>query len=162
MPDLERVVAMAEYFDVTTDYILRGIEPVRAAPRGLSARTMCVIATALNAAGVIAGAALWYEYRNALAPALLLVLQLAGTAVWVLHRDGCPRRFWAVNVWFVSLLPSVVIGGLFRPILYRAVSYYLVPGLGRWIFTFLYIVVPFAPWAIVSAIVTWRVLKRAR
>lgn len=27
VPDLERVVAMAEYFDVTTDYILRGIEP---------------------------------------------------------------------------------------------------------------------------------------
>ena len=27
VPDLERIVAMAEYFDVTTDYLLRGIEP---------------------------------------------------------------------------------------------------------------------------------------
>ncbi|MBR6484718.1 MAG: helix-turn-helix transcriptional regulator [Clostridiales bacterium] len=28
IPDIDKVVAMSELFDVTTDYILRGIEPV--------------------------------------------------------------------------------------------------------------------------------------
>lgn len=27
MPDLEKVILMSEYFDVTTDYLLKGIEP---------------------------------------------------------------------------------------------------------------------------------------
>lgn len=27
-PDLDKVILMSEYFDVTTDYILKGIEPV--------------------------------------------------------------------------------------------------------------------------------------
>ena len=152
MPDLERVVAMAEYFDVTTDYILRGTEPVKAEPRSLNARTAAVT-----------GAALWYEYQNALGPALLLILQLAGTAVWVLHRDGCPRWFWAVNVWLVSLLPSVLIGALFRPILSRAVNYYYaVSSLGEALFSLLYLISPFVPWAIFSGLVTRRVLKHAR
>lgn len=163
MPDLERVVAMAEYFDVTTDYILRGTEPVKDEPRSLNARTAAVMATALNAAGLITGAALWYEYQNALGPALLLILQLTGTAVWVLHRDGCPRWFWAVNVWLVSLLPSVLIGALFRPILSRAVNYYYaVSSLGEALFSLLYLISPFVPWAIFSGLVTRRVLKHAR
>ncbi|MBR1797888.1 MAG: helix-turn-helix transcriptional regulator [Clostridiales bacterium] len=28
-PDLDKVILMSEYFDVTTDYILKGIEPVK-------------------------------------------------------------------------------------------------------------------------------------
>lgn len=28
IPDLEKVILMSEYFEVTTDYILKGIEPV--------------------------------------------------------------------------------------------------------------------------------------
>ena len=57
VPDLERVVAMAEYFDVTTDYLLRGIEPAPKKGSGsrVSPRTMCIIATALDAAGLIIG-----------------------------------------------------------------------------------------------------------
>ena len=44
VPDLERVVAMAEFFDVTTDYLLRGIEPTPAAQARapVTARTMCI------------------------------------------------------------------------------------------------------------------------
>lgn len=30
IPDLEKILLMSEYFDVTTDYILKGIEPVSA------------------------------------------------------------------------------------------------------------------------------------
>ena len=65
-PDLERIVAMAEYFDVTTDYLLRGIEPAPTvqAREPVTTRTMCIIATALDAAGLILGGGLWFEYRR--------------------------------------------------------------------------------------------------
>ena len=27
-PDLEKIILMSEYFEVTTDYLLKGIEPI--------------------------------------------------------------------------------------------------------------------------------------
>lgn len=163
VPDLERIVAMAEYFDVTTDYLLRGIEPapdVRA-PR-TSPRTMCIIATALDAAGLILGGGLWFEYQNWLCVAVMLIFQLAAITVWLLTKGERPRWFWAVNVWFLSVIPSALIGALLRPMLSRVVAYYVVSSLGNALFTLLYIIVPFMPWAIVSALVTWLTLRRKK
>ena len=95
-PDLERVVAMAEYFDVTTDYLLRGIEPAPKKGSGsrVSPRTMCIIATALDAAGLILGGGLWFEYQNWLCVAVMLIFQLAGVTVWLLAKGErpCVRR----------------------------------------------------------------------
>ena len=163
VPDLERIVAMAEYFDVTTDYLLRGIEPapdVRA-PR-TSPRTMCIIATALDAAGLILGGGLWFEYQNWLCVAVMLIFQLAAVTVCLLTKGERPRWFWAVNVWFLSVIPSSLIGALLRPMLSRVVAYYVVSSLGKALFTLLYIIVPFMPWAIVSALVTWLTLRRKK
>lgn len=163
VPDLERIVAMAEYFDVTTDYLLRGIEPapdVRA-PR-TSPRTMCIIATALDAAGLILGGGLWFEYQNWLCVAVMLIFQLAAVTVWLLTKGERLRWFWAVNVWFLSVIPSALIGALLRPMLSRVVGYYVVSSLGKALFTLLYIIVPFTPWAIVSALVTWLTLRRKK
>ena len=164
VPDLERVVAMAEYFDVTTDYILRGIEPAPKKGSGsrVSPRTMCIIATALDAAGLIIGGGLWFEYQNWLCVAVMLIFQLAAVTVWLLTKGERPRWFWAVNVWFLSVIPSALIGALLRPMLSRVVAYYVVSSLGKALFTLLYIIVPFMPWAIVSALVTWLTLRRKK
>ena len=164
VPDLERIVAMAEYFDVTTDYLLRGIEPAPTvqAREPVTARTMCIIATALDAAGLILGGGLWFEYQNWLCVAVMLIFQLAAVTVWLLTKGERPRWFWAVNVWFLSVIPSALIGALLRPMLSRVVAYYVVSSLGKALFTLFYIIVPFMPWAIVSALVTWLTLRRKK
>ena len=164
VPDLERIVAMAEYFDVTTDYLLRGIEPAPTvqAREPVTARTMCIIATALDAAGLILGGGLWFEYQNWLCVAVMLIFQLAAVTVWLLTKGERPRWFWAVNVWFLSVIPSALIGALLRPMLSRVVAYYVVSSLGKALFTLLYIIVPFMPWAIVTALVTWLTLRRKK
>ena len=164
VPDLERIVAMAEYFDVTTDYLLRGIEPAPTvqAREPVTTRTMCIIATALDAAGLILGGGLWFEYQNWLCVAVMLIFQLAAVTVWLLTKGERPRWFWAVNVWFLSVIPSALIGALLRPMLSRVVGYYVVSSLGKALFTLLYIIVPFMPWAIVSALVTWLTLRRKK
>lgn len=164
VPDLERIVAMAEYFDVTTDYLLRGIEPAPTvqAREPVTTRTMCIIATALDAAGLILGGGLWFEYQNWLCVAVMLIFQLAAVTVWLLTKGERPRWFWAVNVWFLSVIPSALIGALLRPMLSRVVAYYVVSSLGKALFTLLYIIVPFTPWAIVSALVTWLTLRRKK
>lgn len=118
-PDLERVVAMAEYFDVTTDYLLRGIEPVQAAERRprANARTMCIIATALSAAGLILGGGLYLEYQNWICVALIFAFDIAAVTVWLLARGERPRWFWRVNVWLIGSLPVLFISELIATIL---------------------------------------------
>lgn len=117
-PDLERIVAIAEYFDVTTDYLLRGIEPAKEQRSRADARTLCIVSTAVNAAGLILGAAWWRTYQDVFAAAFILCAQAAGLVIWLLAKGERPSWYWAVNVWLLGVLPSYWLGGLMRVPLY--------------------------------------------
>ena len=164
VPDLERVVAMAEYFDVTTDYILRGIEPAPKKVSGsrVSPRTMCIIATALDAAGLIIGGGLWFEYQNWLCVAVMLIFQLAAITVWLLTKGERPRWFWAVNVWLVSLLPCLLISSPLMPLLYRAAAKLPAGSASYYLSVFAVRSVPVVLWLLVSALATWLVLRKRK
>lgn len=164
VPDLERVVAMAEYFDVSTDYLLRGIEPAPKKGSGsrVSPRTMCIIATALDAAGLIIGGGLWFEYQNWLCVAVMLIFQLAGVTVWLLAKGERPRWFWAANVWLVSLLPCLLISSPLMPLLYRAAAKLPAGSASYYFSAFAVRSVPVVLWLLISALATWLVLRKRK
>ena len=164
VPDLERVVAMAEYFDVTTDYILRGIEPAPTAQarERVSPRTMCIIATALDAAGLILGGGLWFEYQNWLCVAVMLIFQLAAITVWLLTKGERPRWFWAVNVWLVSLLPCLLISSPLMPLLYRAAAKLPAGSAIYYLSAFAVRSAPVVLWLLICALATWLVLRKRK
>ena len=155
---------MAEYFDVTTDYILRGIEPAPKKGSGsrVSPRTMCIIATALDAAGLILGGGLWFEYQNWLCVAVMLIFQLAAVTVWLLTKGERPRWFWAVNVWLVSLLPCLLISSPLMPLLYRAAAKLPAGSASYYLSVFAVRSVPVVLWLLVSALATWLVLRKRK
>lgn len=152
-PDLERIIAMAEYFDVTTDYILRGIEPACEPRLRFDTQTLCIISTALNAAGLIIGAAWWRTYQNAFAAAFILCFQAAGLVLWLLAKGERPRWYWAANVWLLCALPSFWLGTLVQSWLYHDVRYGALGAL-------LYMAAPFIPLAVAGGIVTYKTLKK--
>lgn len=164
VPDLERVVAMAEYFDVTTDYLLRGIEPAPKKGSGsrVSPRTMCIIATALDAAGLIIGGGLWFEYQNWLCVAVMLIFQLAAVTVWLLTKGERPRWFWAVNVWLVSLLPCLLISSPLMPLLYRAAAKLPAGSSSYYLSAFAVRSAPVVLWLLICALATWLVLRKRK
>ena len=164
VPDLERVVAMAEYFDVSTDYLLRGIEPAPKKGSGsrVSPRTMCIIATALDAAGLIIGGGLWFEYQNWLCVAVMLIFQLAAVTVWLLTKGERPRWFLAVNVWLVSLLPCLLISSPLMPLLYRAAAKLPAGSSSYYLSAFAVRSVPVVLWLLVSALATWLLLRKRK
>ena len=54
-PDLEKIILLSDCFDVTTDYLLKGIEPVEDEPKTKAdARIFSVLATVLNFIGLLA------------------------------------------------------------------------------------------------------------
>ena len=151
-PDLERIVAMAEYFDVTTDYLLRGIEPAKEQKLRADARTLCIVSTAVNAAGLIIGAAWWRTYQNAFAAAFILCAQAAGLVIWQLAKGERPRWYWAINVWLLGVLPSYWLGSLVRVPLYS-----LPRSPFKWLLS---IAAPVIPLAIAGGIVTHKTLRK--
>lgn len=164
VPDLERVVAMAEYFDVTTDYILRGIEPApkrESVPR-VSPRTMCIIATALDATGLIIGGGLWFEYQNWLCVAIMLIFQLAAVTVWLLTKGERPRWFWAVNVWFLSVIPAVFINEVVWLVIPHVAGILYLKGVTISLPNDLAWAIPFAIWLLICALATWLVLRKRK
>lgn len=160
-PDLERIVAMAEYFDVTTDYLLRGIEPAPAASKArMSARTLCIIATALDAAGVIIGAGAWLEFQTWLCIAVTLIFQLAAITVWLLIKDARPRWFWAANIWFLSLLPAKLAANFIFLIVQHVAGILYLRGIYISLPNELVWAAPFMLWLLIGGLVTWLTLRR--
>lgn len=123
-PDLEKVILMSEYFGVTTDYLLKGIEPTKPSEEGRpDANIFVIVATVLNFIGLVTSCAVWYERQNATAFVIGLVFMALGCMVFgigVLNaapetRARGKRNFWTVNIWLLAFLPlSFCYNVLFR------------------------------------------------
>lgn len=118
-PDVEKIILLSDYFGVTTDYLLKGIEPVsgeekRGKPDG---RVFAIAATALNFIGLIAAVMIWYEKQTAEAPAVGLILMTVGCMIFGIGMTVAEERtkaqakssFWAVNVWLLPFMPLSLI-----------------------------------------------------
>ena len=66
-PDLEKVIIMSDFFGVTTDYILKGIEPVENRQqdgRELASRILYIASAALIFIGLFCAFGGWYEKQT--------------------------------------------------------------------------------------------------
>ncbi|MCK9524457.1 MAG: helix-turn-helix domain-containing protein [Limnochordia bacterium] len=112
LPDLDKIILLSEIFCVTTDYLLRGIEPERRAPRRtLDARVFTVTATGLNFIGLVIAILLWLDKQTLAAVAAGLVIMAMGCMLFSVGqlsvdnwRPGV-KTFLSINVWFLSLMP---------------------------------------------------------
>lgn len=120
-PDIEKIVLMSELFQVTTDYLLKGIEPVSdeaaATRQKPNAGIFTIVGTALNVLGVIIAAMIWYEEQTAMATAVGAILIVTGCMVYgigLLVSDPATgarakRNFRAVNVWVITFMPQSIL-----------------------------------------------------
>lgn len=134
-PDLEKIVLLSDYFEVSTDYLLKGTQiasgqGVRpewengASEDGqpnvrksdawkLDAQIFTMAGSALNLIGLIAAAMIWYERQTAAATAAGLILMVAGCVFYgigILKANGeakgrAKKTFWSVNVWILPFIP---------------------------------------------------------
>ncbi|MCM1216837.1 MAG: helix-turn-helix domain-containing protein [Lachnospiraceae bacterium] len=151
-PDIEKVIIMSDFFGVTTDYLLKGIEPVpnetAAIRQKPDAGLFTIVGTAFNITGVIAAAMIWYEKQTATAVAIGLILIVAGCMIYGIgmtvsepeSRTQARRKFWTVNVWILTFMPLSILynfltGG------YRLAPYPVVGIARNALFWFVYIVI---------------------
>ena len=66
-PDLEKIVLMSDFFGVTTDYILKGIEPAEDKEqknKEIAGKTLYIASTAFVAIGLFCAFGGWYEEQT--------------------------------------------------------------------------------------------------
>ena len=123
VPDVEKIVLLSEIFEVTTDYLLKGIEtpPRETQKQKPDAMLFTTAATALVALGLLAAVAGWHEWQTATATACGLALQAVGCTVYaagltlsdVPSRVNAKRRFWSIDGVVLLFIPLAALCNAF-------------------------------------------------
>ena len=84
IPDLDKVVVMSEFFEVTTDYLLKGIDPISNEAKGkLDAKLWALIGTGANFIGLIVAIMVWIEVQRPASVAIgLIIMAIRLTWCW--------------------------------------------------------------------------------
>ncbi|KXT85743.1 hypothetical protein STRDD11_00235 [Streptococcus sp. DD11] len=120
MPDLDKIISMSDYFEVTTDYLLKGIEPVTPdqeegklpmEQRRIASQICYYVSLGLVSLGIILSFVLTglLPVNLLLAPAL--IVQLVGFLIWGLGLSlSDVRPSWQLKTALVTLLFFIPLG----------------------------------------------------
>lgn len=116
-PDVDRIIAMSDYFEVTTDYLLKGTEPsIEENGKKPDAGIFAIAGTALNVIGLILAVIIWIEWQRAYSVAVGLILMVLGCMIFgigmMMSEEQSKKKveilFWEVNLWILILIPYSV------------------------------------------------------
>lgn len=116
-PDLEKVILLSDYFDVTTDYLLKGIEPKpdTQTKKEEDARIYSAVGTAFNFIGLVIAVIIWIEKQTPVSVAVGFVFFAFGCMIHAIgqfigkHKLTAKKWFYIINVWFIALIPVTCI-----------------------------------------------------
>lgn len=163
LPDLDKVIALSEFFGVSCDYLLKGFAPDSPAqPEARpttgeeippnACKVMLWIATFFNFCIYVLSVALWRQFQTPLCTAVAFLGLGAGTFFFLLVTHmlvskvpdmdvrQCRLNFWRINIWLLALPVMAQVQNLnpfsfFSP--FPMVEFGIV-GMGAWV---LYLVV---------------------
>lgn len=132
-PDLEKIVMLSDYFKVTTDYLLKGVEPERekwceahvqdtltgkseADNTGIKeadAMIFTVAGTVMNVIALITSVTVWIDVQRTYAVGVGLIMMAAGCGLFAIGQIACAKEsrrkaakyFALINVWILAFLP---------------------------------------------------------
>lgn len=119
MPDLDKVIILSEIFDVTTDYLLKGIEPAgKSQESNVGSSVLYIASTVLIFIGLFIGIAGWYEEQKLADIFGAMCAQAIGAAMYFIGRVISDQRpsFWVklLNIMGAAFMPcSMLAAGVF-------------------------------------------------
>lgn len=147
MPDLEKVIAMSDFFEVTTDYLLKGIEPAKDQEqknKALASKILYIASTALIAIGLFCGFGGWYEKQTMEVVWGAMVIQAVGVAGYFIGRllsmEKPPFAVTWLNIVGIAFMPVSMLSGYLSVLIFRAgwIAPYPVGVLGTLVFGVLF------------------------
>ena len=112
MPDLEKIILLSDYFETTTDYLLKGVEPIKESEKKWNALWFTIAGTILNIVGLILAIVIWLEIQRIYTVGIGLTLMLLGTGIFLTgqildgnHKIKAKRLFLQINIWILTFIP---------------------------------------------------------
>jgi transcriptional regulator with XRE-family HTH domain len=82
-PDIEKVILLSNFFDVTTDYLLKGIEPITENGTERSdARIFSLVGSVFDFIGLVVAIMIWDKEQTSSSVAVGLILMAVGITVF--------------------------------------------------------------------------------
>ena len=86
-PDIEKVILLSDFFDVTTDYLLKGIEPVSEnITKKSDARIFSLVGSVFNFIGLVVAIMIWKEKQTSFSVAVGPSLMAVGVMIFVIGQ----------------------------------------------------------------------------
>lgn len=127
MPDLEKIIAMSDFFEVTTDYLLKGIEPAKDEEqknKALASKILYIASTALIAIGLFCAFGGWYEKQTMEVVWGGMVIQAVGVAGYFIGRllsmEKPPFAVAWLNIVGIAFMPVSMLSGYLSVLIFRA------------------------------------------
>ena len=113
-PDLEKVIIMSDFFGVTTDYILKGIEPVT--DKEQKSKEIVAI-------GLLCAFGGWYELQTMEAVAGSMIIQAVGIVGYFIARILSEEKATFYVSWFniigIAFMPISMITGYISILVFK-------------------------------------------
>lgn len=126
LPDLEKIITMSDYFGVTTDYILKGIEPVADKEQKsseLKSKILYIASTAFVWIGLFSAFAGWYERQTMDTLWGSMIIQAVGIAGYfiglLLSAARAPFAVNWLNLIGVLFMPFSMVTGAISIALFK-------------------------------------------
>lgn len=123
IPELDKIILLSDYYGVTTDYILKGTEPIADMPKKKAdARIFSIAGSILNFIGLVVAIIIWNEAQTPVSVAVGLVVMAFGCMIFAIGQFRGENKkissiyFWMINIWFLSLIPISCIFNLIQGI----------------------------------------------
>lgn len=167
-PDIDKIILLSDCFDVTTDYLLKGIAPTDdAAKNEADARIFSIVATALNFIGLVSAIMIWKEEQTPISVAVGFIIMAIGCMIFTIgqfigsNKRAASMQFWPINIWTLSLIPiSCVFNGIQGLIGRHWWTFTPIPQLGNSISAYVMCWVVYVVVGVVFDIATLKRLKR--
>ena len=125
-PDLEKIIIMSDFFGVTTDYILKGIEPVadkEQKNKELTSKVLYISSTAFVAIGLFCAFGNWYAEQTMEAVWGSMIIQAIGIVGYfiarILSEEKSPFYVNWLNIIGVAFMPISMITGYISILVFK-------------------------------------------
>ena len=125
-PDLEKVIIMSDFFGVTTDYILKGIEPItdkEQKSKELTSKILYILSTTFVAIGLFCAFGGWYAEQTMEAVWGSMIIQSVGIVGYFVARVLSEEKasFYVnwLNIIGVAFMPVSMITGYISAFVFK-------------------------------------------
>ena len=151
MPDVEKIIIMSDYFNVTTDYILKGIEIVEnkeEKSKEIVGKVFYIASTALIVIGLLCAIGEWYEKQTMSSIYGSMIIQVVGVFEYflakVISKENSSFYVKWLNTIIIAFIPISMITSYISELIFKVgggISPYPIGIFHSFVFLLVYLIV---------------------